>query len=203
MKWKNNIVYLLNAFHFALRKRGGHIPGRCLGGSFGNASVTLIGAFRFLACTCSEHFWHRSPWRVPASLDGESAPTAVFFLTAQWLGGVAGVVSRTEQQMSCTLSPSSAGSIPAGNSLCLPCIHLQIQMEAVCTAVVSVVGRVRVFLSVGTSPRSAFGSRGFCSPAGRILPECPVILVPMNSSVHINTIIYRDQLPFPNHTQHL
>ncbi|RLW09932.1 hypothetical protein DV515_00001842 [Chloebia gouldiae] len=29
-KWKNNMVYLLNAFHFALHKRGGHIPGRCL-----------------------------------------------------------------------------------------------------------------------------------------------------------------------------
>lgn len=197
------MVSLLNAFHFALRKRGGHIPGRCLGSSFSNALVTLIGAFRFLACTCSECFWHRSPWRVPASLDGEPVPTAMFLLTPQWLGGVAGVVSRTEQQMSCTLSPSSAGSIPAGNSLCLPCIHLQIQMEAVPTAVVSVVGRVWVFLSVGTSPRSAFGSQGLHSPARRILPECPVILIPMNSSGQINTFIYKDQLPFPNHTQHL
>lgn len=72
------------------------------------------------------------------------------------LGAVAGLLSRIGQQMSCALPPSSAGSIPARNSLCLPCVHLQIAVEAVRAAVVSVVGTVWVFLSVGTSPRSAF-----------------------------------------------
>ena len=159
------MLYLLNAFHFALRKRGGHIPGRCLGSSFGNASVTLIGAFRFLACTGSRCFWHRSPRRVPASLDGASAPAVVFsFLVAWWLGGVAGVMGRIEQHVGCASSPTSAGSIPAGNSPCLPRIRWQMQMKAVCTAVLPVTSRVWAFLGVRASPRSAFGSRDFLQP---------------------------------------
>lgn len=152
------MVYLLNAFHFALRKRGGHIPGRCVGSSFSNASVTLIEAFRFLACAGSKCFWHRSPRRVPASLDGASAPAVVFsFPMAQWLG-VAGVIGRIEQHMGCASSLTSAGSFPAGNSPCMPRIRWQMQMKAVHTAVVSVAGRVRVFLDVQASPKSAFGS---------------------------------------------
>lgn len=168
------MVYLLNAFHFALHKRGGHIPGRCLSSSFSNASVTLIGAFRFLACAGSKCFWHRSPWRVSASLDGASAPAVVFcFLIAPWLGGVAGVTGRIEEHMGCALSPTSAGNVPPANSLCLLCILLQMWMKAVRTAVVSVAGRVWAFLGMQASLRLAFGSRGFLQPHGQFPAWAP------------------------------
>lgn len=71
-------------------------------------------------------------------MDGASAPAVMFsFLIARWLGGVVGVTGRIEEHVGCALSPTSAGSVPAGNSLCLPCILLQMRMKAVCTAVVS------------------------------------------------------------------
>lgn len=140
------MVYLLNAFHFALCKRGGHIPGRCLGSSFGNVSVTLIGSFRFLACTGSRCFCHRSPRRVLASLDAAFAPAVVFsFLISQWLLELRAGLGAQPGARGLSSSPTSAGNVPAGNSLCLPCICWQMQVKAVRTAVVSVAGRVWAF----------------------------------------------------------
>lgn len=126
------MFYLLSAFLFALHKREGHIAGRCLCSSFGDASVMFTDAFGFRLAPAP----HRSHHRGTGLVGQASAPALFCSHPAQ-----AVVLQETKaglNSVNFTLLPTSVGS----------------SRKAVSAAVVSAESRISSFPGAQPWPRS-------------------------------------------------
>lgn len=127
------MFYLLSAFLFALHKREGHIAGRCLCSSFGDASVMFTDAFGFWLAPAPHRSHHRG-----TGLVGQASAPALFCSPPCSGCGVARDKGRVELCVNFTLLPTSVGS----------------SRKAVSAAVVSAESRISSFPGAQPWPRS-------------------------------------------------